>query len=107
MEMTEKAFELVIQRWPNPRPDLFDGPYRYYVIATNDPERSPKDLFWFHIGRGNAENYIKELKSGFGMNLMPCQRLRANGVRLAIGILAHNLAVTVKRLLPGGEWVTK
>lgn len=107
MEKT-KAFTFVIQRWPNPKPDLFHPePYRYYAFATNDYERDTKELIWFHNGRGNAENYNKELKSGFGMDHAPCQSLRANAVWLEIGVLTHNLAVVVKRLLLGGEWVTK
>jgi len=107
MEETE-AFTLIIQRWPNPKADLFESePYCYYAIATNDYERATKEIIWFHNGRGNAENYNKELKSGFGMDHAPCQSLRANAVWLEIGVLAHNLAVVVKRLLLGGEWVTK
>ncbi|MEO0081918.1 MAG: transposase [candidate division WOR-3 bacterium] len=105
MEKTE-AFTIIIERWPNPRPDLFDGAYCYHAIATNDYERETKDIIWFHNGRGNAENN-KELKSSFGMGYFPCQSLRANAVWLGLGVLAHNLAVVVKRLLLGGDWVTK
>ncbi len=80
MEKTE-AFTLVIQRRPNPKPDLFQPePYRYYVIATSDYERNSQEIIWFHNGRGNAENYNKEIKSGFGMDYMPCQSIRANTV---------------------------
>ena len=107
MEKTE-AFTLVMQRYPNPKPDLFHPEfYRYYVIATSDDKRSTKEIIEFHNGRGKAENYNKELKSGFGMDHAPCQSLRANAVWLEMGVLAHNLAVAVKRLLLGGEWETK
>ncbi|MEO0081538.1 MAG: hypothetical protein ABIL25_04495 [candidate division WOR-3 bacterium] len=39
-------------------------------MPTNDCERPPKDIIWFHDGRGrgNAENYDNELKSGFSMD---------------------------------------
>jgi hypothetical protein len=107
MEKT-RAFTLIIQRWPNPEPDLFHPePYRYYVIATNDFECGPKEAIWFHNGRGNAENYNKELKSGFGMEYAPCRNLRADAVYFEVGVLAHNLAVAVKRLVLGGDWVTR
>jgi len=107
MEKT-KAFTLVIQRWPNPNPDLFtQEPYCYQVIATNDDDRDPQKLIWFHNGRGDAENNNKEIKLGFGMDYMPCRNLRADSVWLELGILAHNLTVGVKRLLLGGEWATK
>lgn len=107
MEKT-KAFTLIIQRNPNLKPDLFHPEfYRYYVIATSDDKRSTKEIIEFHNGRGNAENYNKELKSGFGMEYAPCQSLKADGVWLELGILAHNLAVAVKRLLLGSGWETK
>jgi hypothetical protein len=106
MDKTE-AFTLVIQRWPNPRPDLFEGAYRYYVIATNDYGRETQELIRFHNGRGNAENYHKELKNGFGLDYVPCRTIRADAVYYELGILAHNLTVALKRLVLGGDWVTK
>ena len=107
MEKT-KAFTLIIQRWPNPRPDMFNlESYCYYVIATNDHERPVREIIWFHNGRGRAENYNKELKSGFGMDYTPCRNLRADAVYFEIGVLSHNLTTAVKRLLLGGDWVTR
>jgi len=41
------------------------------------------------------------------MGHAPCQSLRADAVWLQLGVLAHNLAVAVKRLLLESEWVTK
>ena len=39
MEET-KAFTLIIQRWPNPKPDLFHPEfYCYHTIATSDCRR--------------------------------------------------------------------
>lgn len=103
-----RAFTLVIQRWPNPRPDLFrPGCYCYHVIATNDYGRSTREVIEFHNGRGNAENYHKELKSGFGMDHFPCRSLRANAVWLELGVLAHNLTAALKWLVLGGDWTTK
>jgi len=100
MEKTGKSFKLIILRWPNPEPELFrQEPYCYHVIATNDEERQPHEVIWFHNGRGDAENYNKELKSGFGMDYAPCRSIRADAVYFEIGVLAHNLAVAVKRLV--------
>ena len=108
MEKTGKSFKLIILRWPNPEPELFrQEPYCYHVIATNDEERQPHEVIWFHNGRGDAENYNKELKSGFGMDYAPCRSIRADAVYFEIGVLAHNLAVAVKRLVLGGEWVRR
>jgi len=108
MEKTEKSFTLIILRWPNPRQDLFyPEPYRYHVIATNDDERKPHEVIWFHNGRGDAENYNKELKGGFGLDYAPCRSLKADAVYFEIGVLAYNLTIAVKRLLLGGDWVQR
>ena len=108
MEKTEKSFTLIILRWPNPKPDLFYPEfYRYHVIATNDDERKPHEVIWFHNGRGDAENYNKELKNGFGMDYSPCRSLTADAVYFEIGVLAYNLTVAVKRLVLGGDWVRR
>jgi len=108
MEETEKAFTLIVLRWPNPKPDLFQHqPYCYHVIATSDDERKPHEVIWFHNGRGDAENYNKELKSGFGMDYAPCRSLVADAVYFEIGVLAYNLTMAVKRLVLGGDWVRR
>lgn len=107
MEKTTKAFTLIILRWPNPQQDLFHPePYCYHVIATSD-QRKPHEVIWFHNGRGDAENYNKELKGGFGMDYAPCRSLEADAVYFEIGVLAYNLTTAVKRLLLGGDWVKR
>ena len=108
MEKTEKSFTLIILRWPNPRQDLFyPEPYRYHVIATNDDNPKVSEVIWSHNGRGDAENYNKELKGGFGMDYAPCRSLAADAVYFEIGVLAYNLTIAVKRLLLGGDWVRR
>jgi hypothetical protein len=108
MEETEKAFTLIVLRWPNPKPDMFQHqPYCYHVIATSDDERKPHEVIWFHNGRGDAENYNKELKSGFGMDYAPCRSLVADAVYFEIGVLAYNLTAALKRLVLGGDWVRR
>jgi hypothetical protein len=108
MEKTAKSFTLIILRWPNPRQDLFyPEPYCYHVIATNDDKRKVPEVIWFHNGRGDAENYNKELKGGFGMDYAPCRSLKADAVYFEIGVLAYNLTMAVKRLLLGGDWVKR
>jgi hypothetical protein len=104
---SKRSFTLIVLRWPNPRPDLFEGQYRYHCIATNDYDRATEPVIWFHNQRGNAENYNKEIKIGFGMDYTPCRSVRANAVYFEIGILAYNLVAAVKPLVLGGNWVTK
>jgi len=99
---------LIIQRRRNPKPDMFHPEFCcYHVIATNDYQRPVPEQIWFYDGRGDAENYSKELKSGFGMDYAPCRSLAADAVYFEIGVLAHKLAVVVKRLVLGGDWVTR
>jgi hypothetical protein len=108
MGKTDASFTLIVQRWYNPEPGLFeDGPHRYHVIATNDYQRSPLAIIRFHNQRSNAENYNKELKSGFGMEYAPSQQLGANRVYFEIGVLAYNLVIAFKRLLLNPAWHRK
>jgi len=108
MGKTDKSFTLIVQRWSNPRPDLFDNClFCYHVIATNDYQRSVLEIIKFHNQRSNAENYNKELKHGFGMAYAPSQRIGANRVYFEIGVLAYNLIIAFKRLLLNPAWHRK
>ena len=99
---------LVIQRWRDPQLQLFEpSGYCYTVVATNRDELSAEEVVWFHNQRGRAENLIKELKSGLGMEQMTSGDFRANALWFAIGVLAYNLTQASKLLFLGGEWVKK
>lgn len=101
MEETKQAFRLIVQRWSNPQPDLFEAsPYCYHVVATNR-EGSASEVIWTHNQRGASENWHKELKLGYGMEQLPCGGLEANAMYFAVGVLAYNLGVLLKaELLP-------
>ncbi|MEA3306530.1 MAG: IS1380 family transposase, partial [Elusimicrobiota bacterium] len=108
MNKTKKAFTLIIQRWANKQPDLFEQEaWRHYVIATNDYERNALDIIRFHNKRGNSENYNKEMKNGFAMEYAPSRVLKANGVYFRLGVLAYNLTIAVKQLFLGKDWIKK
>lgn len=98
MNKTKESFRLIVQRWPKLQGELFDPePYCYHAIATNR-EELPQEVVSLHNQRGQAENYIKELKEGFGMNWMPCGETYANAVFFRIGVLSYNLFVAMKVL---------
>ena len=98
MDRTKEAFRLVVQRWPKLQTELFDpDPYCYHVIATNR-EESDTEVVALHNQRGEAENYFKELKQGFGMEWMPCGETYANAVFFRIGVIAYNLFQAMKQL---------
>ena len=97
MNGTEQAFRLIVLRWPNPQPSLFEADrYCYHAVAANR-EEAASAVIWKHNGRGNSENWHKELKSGLGMEQMPCGQFEANAMYFAIGVLAYNLARLLKR----------
>ena len=52
------------------------------------------------------ENYIKELKNGFGMDWMPCGETYANAVFFRVGVIAYNLFQALKLLGLPAWWRT-
>jgi hypothetical protein len=97
MNGTEQAFRLIVLRWANPQPNLFEADrYCYHAVASNRQEAASV-VIWKHNRRGESENWHKELKVGFGMEQMPCGQFEANAVYFAIGVLAYNLAQLLKR----------
>lgn len=108
MNGTDQAFRMIVLRWPNPQPNLFESSsWCYQAVATNRGEPA-REVIWKHNGRGQSENWHKELKLGVGMEQMPCGQFEANALYFAIGVLAYNLAqVLKKRVLPAGyAWAT-
>jgi hypothetical protein len=68
---------------------------------------SPQEVVWKYNGRGQVENHIKEIKSGFGMEWMPSGDFGANAVYFGIGILTYNLFLAQKFLTMPESWKTK
>lgn len=97
MNGTKQAFRLIVLRWPNPQPNLFEtARYGYHAVATNR-EEGAAEVIWKHHARGQSENWHKELKLDLGMEQMPCGQREANALYFAIGVLAYNLAQLLKR----------
>ena len=97
MNETEQAFRLIVLRWPNPQPSLFEaGRYCYHAVASNREEPA-SEVIWKHNQRGQCENWHKELKIDLGMEQMPCGQIEANALYFAIGVLGYNLAQLLKR----------
>ena len=65
-------------------------------MATNR-EEAASEVIWKPNRRGESENWHKELKSGLGMEQMPCGGFEANAMCFAIGVLACNLAQLLNR----------
>jgi len=74
-----------------------EGTNRRFVVSNRpgDAER----LFNFYQGRGQAENYIKELKNQFHADRLSCSRFEANCFRLVLFALAYQLINLFRRRL--------
>lgn len=108
MNDTKKAFRLVVKREIRRQGELFEkeGKYFYHVVATNwlEEEKNMEEVLKWHNQRGQAENFNKELKVGFGMERMPCGQSHANAVFFRIGVIAYNLFIGFKRLTCPESW---
>ncbi len=109
MNATLKAFRLIVKRWLKPQPSLLDdptAPYAYHAVAGNWPveDKSADEVLGWHNQRGQAENFNKELKGGFGLDQMPCGQFGANAVFFRLGVLANNLFIGFKRLACPEAW---
>ena len=112
MNQTKTAFRLSIKREERVQDDLFEpatGPYAYHVVASNWPqeEKAAHEVLRWHNQRGQAENFNKELKTGLGMEQLPCGEFGANAVFFRIGVLAYNLFIGFKRLACPAAWATQ
>jgi len=76
-------------------------------VVTNRRGK-PEDIFAWYEQRGQAENYIKELKNDLSADRLSCSAYRANAFRLQLHALAYNLLVLFRHLaLAGGELASR
>ena len=79
--------------------------YSYHAFIT-DREGDTLDLEADHRRHAEIENALRDLKYGVGLNHLPSGRFPANGVWLAVQIIAHNLARWTTRIGLGEPVVT-
>jgi hypothetical protein len=78
--------------------------WHYWVLVTNDGERSADALEVWQRGKANVENRIKEAKLGLGLDNLPARSFHANWAYLLVTLLAYNLLCWLKLLaLPARE----
>jgi hypothetical protein len=109
MNQTKTAFRLSLKREERVQADLFEpapGPYADHVVASNwsQEEKTANEVWQWHNQRGQAENFNKELKTGLGMEQLPCGDSGANAVFCRIGVLAYNRFIGFKRLACPAAW---
>ena len=64
---------------------------------------SALELYLFYTGRGQVENYIKDLKNALRGDRLSCHRFLANQFRLLLHAFAYVLMHSMRRLLAGTE----
>ena len=94
---------MMVLRWPNPDPDLFDAsPYCYHVNVTNDFKITPMEWLKKHNGRmGTIEHSNDEIKNGLGCDYAPSHEFEKNRGYFLIGIVAYNMLEILKRFYLG------
>jgi hypothetical protein len=83
---------------------LEEREFHYWVIVTNDSERTADELERWQRDKANVENRIKEAKLGLGLDNLPSQIFNANWAYLLLALIAYDLLVWLKLLaLPASE----
>jgi hypothetical protein len=87
---------------------LFDLPgYKFQALVTNLPASVTPLQVWFdYNGRAGIENVIKELREGFALGSLCCQKFCATEAALSLAVFAYNLSVLFTRQLGWLEKVT-
>ncbi|BES68904.1 hypothetical protein SP21P20_20260 [Streptococcus pneumoniae] len=79
--------------------------YDVISLVTNMTSGTSQDQFQLYRGRGQAENFIKEMKEGFFGDKTDSSSLIKNEVRMMISCIAYNLYLFLKHLA-GGDFQT-
>lgn len=89
------------KEYTDPQLDIFENSkYEYQILVTNIIEDSEKLVHFYHK-RGNAENYIKELKYDLNIGKLNTSSFWANQAILQFLILCYNMLVWFKNIFIG------
>jgi hypothetical protein len=77
----------VIVQSVRPADELF---FTHTFYVTNLTETIPEKIVQSYQKRGTMENYIKEVKNGFGFDQMRSHSFQVNQVRMMLSLLAYN-----------------
>ncbi|WP_141731880.1 IS1380 family transposase [Oligoflexus tunisiensis] len=93
-KLCEKVFRVIFIRRPRTgEREIFADwhwTYQAYVTTESSSELSAEVAVELYRQRGNAENFIRELKNGFDLHHFPCQKLKANRAYGLIAAFAYN-----------------
>lgn len=82
---------------------LGDWGWRYEAVVTS-LDWSPADVWRFYNRRCQAENLIKELKEGYGIDKLSTGSFGANDADLMLKVIAFNLFRAFQREVMQQEW---
>lgn len=75
-------------------------------LVTNRKGRA-KEIFDWYEQRGQAENFIKELKNDLSADRLSCSKYKPNAFRLQLYATAYNLLVLFRRHALGGTQLAR
>jgi hypothetical protein len=75
-----------------------EGTNTRFVVSTRQTI-NPTELYDWYVGRGESENWIKELKVHLKADRLSCSRFVANQFRLLLHAAAYWLLLTLRRKL--------
>lgn len=83
-----------------PAGDMF---WRYFFVVSDDvtpmaQKRTPKSVFEAHALKGASEQGFSHLLSDLDLHHPPCEKLVANQMFYALGMLAYNLMIALRVL---------
>jgi len=102
-EHGSRACRVIVLREPMRQLPLFGDEYKYRAIITNMNWEKHRLVKW-HRERATSENWIKELKGGFGLEDLPSNKFQSNSAYMQIVMLAYNLINALKVLSLPGEY---
>jgi len=102
------GLEVVQQDLPFPVMEFGQqGRYKVFGIVTNRAIAGEELIGWSRARCGASEGVHSEMKHGLAGGKLPSGLFGANAAWWAIMVLALNLNTALKRLVLGGQWVTK
>ena len=100
------VYRLIIVRRKNDQRALFaEFEYSYRIYVTNTTW-SPTQVVRFYRKRGDAENVIRELKEGYGIDHILAEEFLAASVFFQLQLLAYNLVQVFKVEYLDRSWWT-
>ncbi len=92
MQAMDNGFRLIVFKLPGQGSLFEEDPFARLTAVAAHREGSAEDvLVWYRARGEHSENRIQELKSGFGLERMPCGQSVANAAFFSLGVLAYNL----------------